>query len=272
MCLLIAITPDMTVVATQWCDREKQAAWQALMARIPAPDVVVCDGHKGLLAAIKTCWPDTLVQRCLVHIRRDVVTYLTQHPRTEAGTALLGLTTRLTHIATIDQAGVWMAQMNDWWTVFGHLTTERSYLGVTPAEDVPSWVRPGQRWWYTHASLRSAWRLLNTQIKAGTLFCYLDHPGVDATTNKIEGGINAQIRLILSRHRGMSPAHQRRAADWFCYLHSCHPSPHALLTQFDQHHHHAQPVDDPVLPPLYGTGLTAEEGLWTRKGWAGRST
>ena len=48
-------------------------------------------------------------------------------------------------------------------------------------------------------------------------------------------------------------------------------SPHTLLTQLNQHHH-AQPVDDPVLPLLYGNGLTAEEGLWARIGWTGRST
>ncbi len=54
MCLLIAITAQLEVVEWQWCDREKQTACQALMRRLPAPDVVVCGGRKGLLAAIKT--------------------------------------------------------------------------------------------------------------------------------------------------------------------------------------------------------------------------
>ena len=29
--------------------------------------------------------------------------------------------------------------------------------------------------------------------------------------------------------------------------------------------------DEQIGPVAYDTGLTAEEGLWTRKGWAGRS-
>ena len=29
--------------------------------------------------------------------------------------------------------------------------------------------------------------------------------------------------------------------------------------------------DEPIGPAHYDTGLTAEEGLWARKGWAGRS-
>lgn len=33
----------------------------------------------------------------------------------------------------------------------------------------------------------------------------------------------------------------------------------------------ATPTDQDPGPELYSTGLTADEGLWQRKGWAGRS-
>ncbi len=32
-----------------------------------------------------------------------------------------------------------------------------------------------------------------------------------STTNRIEGGTNAQLRLMLHSHRGMSEEHQKRA-------------------------------------------------------------
>lgn len=47
-CALIAIA-DQQVIGWQWCDREKQASWAALLARFPAPCVVVTDGQAGIL-------------------------------------------------------------------------------------------------------------------------------------------------------------------------------------------------------------------------------
>jgi hypothetical protein len=57
-----------------------------------------------------------------------------------------------------------------------------------------------------------------------TLFTYLrtEFTGLDiaSTTNRIEGGTNAQLRLLLRAHRGMSEVHQKRAIEWYLYLHS----------------------------------------------------
>ena len=49
-------------------------------------------------------------------------------------------------------------------------------------------------------------------------------------------------------------------------------SPHTFINTLTQKP--AKPLtgdDEPLGPALYDTGLTPEEGLWTRKGWAGRS-
>lgn len=48
--------------------RESFASWLAFLKNLPAPDVVVIDGQKGLLAAILCLWPQAKIQRCLVHI------------------------------------------------------------------------------------------------------------------------------------------------------------------------------------------------------------
>jgi hypothetical protein len=42
-CCLIALARGK-VIAWQWCDREKTAAWKALLEQVPPPTVVVCDG------------------------------------------------------------------------------------------------------------------------------------------------------------------------------------------------------------------------------------
>ena len=139
-CALIALGPR-GVLAWQWCDTEKKAAWTALLEQIPTPDAVVVDGGPGLLAALHSTWPATRVQRCLVHVRRDVRRHLTQRPRTDPAKALWALAKALPKVATLDAAATWLTRLNDWHTVHG--------------EPLPTWlvgvggVAPGQR--------RSSW-------------------------------------------------------------------------------------------------------------------
>jgi hypothetical protein len=229
-CALIALGPA-GVIAWQWCDTEKTAAWTALLQQIPAPDAVVVDGGSGLLSALRAVWPAARVQRCLVHVQRDVRRHLTGRPRTDPGRALWALTRALTRIVTLDDAARWLTRLNDWHTVHGHLVRARTHRAQ--AEFVPGWVRPGQRWWYTHDRLRRAYRLLEPLARDQVLFTCLDPalPGLDATTNKIEGGVNACLRTVLRHHRGMPADHRRRAVDWWCHQHSENPTPLADLAR-----------------------------------------
>ena len=47
-------------------------AWEALMAPIPAPDVVVADGGTGFAKAARAVWPGTRVQRCVAYRNKSV--------------------------------------------------------------------------------------------------------------------------------------------------------------------------------------------------------
>lgn len=145
-CCLIAVAGDH-VLGWQWCDTEKKAAWAALLARFPAPTVVITDGGSGIAAALSECWSETAVQRCLVHVQRNVRTYLTGRPRTEAGKALLRLGRALTRITTAAEAAAWLGGLNDWHQSYGHLVKARTYRTGTAI--IPGWVRANQTWWYT---------------------------------------------------------------------------------------------------------------------------
>ncbi|MBF4458084.1 hypothetical protein [Pseudoclavibacter sp. VKM Ac-2867] len=112
---------------------------------------------------------------------------------------------------------------------------------------------------------------------SGHLFTFVSH-GNARTTSPLEGGINNGIRTTLRNHRGMSEAHMKRAAEWFLYtlelttehayklipktLHSVIPAPSAAADDSPE---------QGALVAFYDTTLSAEEGLWSRTGWAGRS-
>lgn len=71
-CLLVAIDgEDGEVLAWQWCDRESAAAYKALSEQIAPPDVLICDGMKGIGKACAEAWPGTRIQRRLIHVQRD---------------------------------------------------------------------------------------------------------------------------------------------------------------------------------------------------------
>lgn len=114
-CLLIAIA-NGKVIGWQWCDNEKAAAWTELLKHFPAPKVVITDGGSGLMKALKGLWPEVKVQRCLVHIQRNVRTYLTLNPRLAAGKSLRRLSLKLTKIRTQEAARHWIAAFADWYT------------------------------------------------------------------------------------------------------------------------------------------------------------
>ena len=169
---------------------ETTRAWQALMSRIAPPDVVVCDGWQGIASAVKTTWPTTRIQRCVFHAYSAVKRKTTTRPRTQAGVDLYSLAQALLEVTTFDQAVAWMSKLATWNTTYKEFLAQRTRL-------------PDGRWVATHARLIQAKNSLNTLVKQGTLFTYLD-PALDLegdpiarTSNLIEGGINTQLRCVL---------------------------------------------------------------------------
>ena len=165
-----------------------------------------------------------------------------------------------------------MQHLNDWHTVYGYLTRERSYAKRQLPGGV--WDSPtGKKCWYTHDRLRNACNLLAELQHRDHLFTYLKVGG-PKTTSRLEGGVNAVIKESLRLHRGMTNEHQKRAAEWVLIeraglLHTAGNMPQAPVdTTQRQRPRFTEPDPGPV---LYDTGLDAAEGLWVRSGWAGRA-
>lgn len=258
-CLLIALSDTGHVLAWQWCARESTAAWTALLNQIPAPGIIVSDGGSGLPSALKACWPETKHQRCVFHLQMNISRHLTRNPRTDAGRALRAMVMQLSEITDEEAAITWQIRLDQWWQTFGHLTKERTLF------------RNGQ-FGFTHDRLRKAWSLISTVTRRETLFTYITY-GNPRTTSPLEGGINAPIRDLLRRHRGMTEEHRKRAIEWFLTLHEI-PLEHALTLATPDPPATPTPDEESADPTdsleLYGTALSADEGLWNRAGWAGR--
>lgn len=227
-CLLIAIDgQDGETLAWQWCDRESTAAYRALFERIAPPDVLVCDGMKGIRKACAQVWSQTLIQRCLVHVQRDTRTDLSCKHRLQAGRELKKLSDMLTRIHDAETA---------------------------------------TGWWWTHLPLRNAYFRLERLFRDRSLFCFLEprlqtQGPVPRDSNRLEGGINAKIKLMLLNHRGMPEKHMKRACEWYCYMKSAAPDPTLILKEHDRHDTAAthETDENDITQPTLGTGIDWNE-------------
>lgn len=80
-------------------------------------------------------------------------------------------------------------------------------------------------WSWTHERTRKAYNSLNHLWRNNLLFVYLNPPDdvinpyrLKSTTNSLEGGINAPLKLLARTHRGRGGEHQRTMLDWWLYL------------------------------------------------------
>ena len=133
---------------------------------------VTCDGHKFILKAIKKTYPNVIVQRCLVHIKRQVKNFISTSPKTGSGVHLLALSRQITCSKTQEQCGLWLLQFKDWCDQHEAYVKQRSYNPDS------------KRYWYTHKDLPAAYALLIKAIP--NMFHYLNDEQIPPTTNRLE--------------------------------------------------------------------------------------
>ena len=94
-------------------------------------------------------------------------------------------------------------------------------------------------------------------------------------SNRLEGGVNADIKRVLDAHRGLTEEHMKRVCEWVLYMKTHDPAPGSFVTAAH---------DETAEPPATRPGLPAgsvqeaapggdayESGFGIRKGWAGKT-
>jgi len=84
------------VLALRACAEEDKDGWSCLLQDlrtrgVTAIDLIVTDGHDGLLAAVASLFPATPRQRCLVHKQRNVMNAIPKREQQEVATELAGI-------------------------------------------------------------------------------------------------------------------------------------------------------------------------------------
>lgn len=164
---------------------------------------ITTDGHKSILKAIKKSLPDVKVQRCLIHIQRMCLLWLTRYPRHEAGQELRQLVLQLLKIKTDNDRLFWTRELKAWYHKHKDYINEKTYKWQTG------------RFWYTHKMLRRSYQSINRALP--NMFHYIDHPQIPNTTNGIEGYFS-HLKNHLDLHRGLTPKNRINFIKWYVYF------------------------------------------------------
>lgn len=164
---------------------------------------ITTDGHKSILKAIKRAVPEAIVQRCLVHIQRMCLLWLTQYPKHQAGQELRKLVLLILKIKTENDRIYWIRELLQWYESHKVYLNEKTYNTETG------------RYWYTHKLLRRSYITIKRALP--NMFHYLTNPDIPKTTNGIEGYFS-HLKNHLDIHRGLTVKHRINFIKWYIYF------------------------------------------------------
>lgn len=164
---------------------------------------ITTDGHKSILKAIKKTMPDVITQRCLVHIQRMCLLWLTRFPKHQSGQELRRHILLLLKINNNNDRIYWTRELEQWYERHKDYLQEKTKHQLTG------------RYWYTHKLLRRSYFTIKRALP--NMFHYLSNPEIPSTTNGIEGFFS-HLKNHLDLHRGLTVKHRIDFIKWYVYL------------------------------------------------------
>lgn len=161
------------------------------------------DGSDDIIRAIKRIYPYTTRQRCVVHIERECLSWLTQHPKTSAGIKLRRLVCQISNIKTNNDKLFWIKELYKWHDDYEEFIKQKTVNKETGELT------------YTHDSVRRAYIHISRSIS--NMFKYIDDPEVPNNTNSLEsffGHLKDNLRI----HRGLSQERLNNFIRWYLYF------------------------------------------------------
>ena len=161
------------------------------------PVAITIDGNTSVIRAIKTVWPDIMIQRCRTHIQRQGLSWLRRYPKLEASKDLRGILLALTNVKDERGRTVFIKDFCRWEKRYG------GFVLSLPSSDK------------VYGDLQRTRSLILHALP--DMFHYLDDQCIAATTNKLEGYFS-RLKEIYRKHRGLSKKHRQNYFAWYIHL------------------------------------------------------
>lgn len=188
----------------EWLD-EMQEDLQNLISIGICIESVTCDGLSNIIKAVRAVDSRIITQRCVIHIQRETLTWLSRNPQSPAGQELRYIIQRIHFIEDRHYWAYWVAELQQWHDTYHEFINHKSYKSET------------NRYWYTHKSVRKAF--IHIKRALPNMFHYLDNENIPKSTNGLESFFG-HLKQNISIHRGLSKEHYKNYIKWYLYFKS----------------------------------------------------
>ena len=159
------------------------------------------DGWVSILSALREIYPRCIIQRCLVHIQRQIRTYLTRNPKSQAGRDFLKLWVYM----ILSDPEIFPELWNEWKQTHQDYINEKS-------------IRPNGWWKYTHTNLRKAINLINNALPYMFQSHQHNNPSIEKSSNKIEWYFWVFAEEWIKEHKWLLPSRLYAFTSLWIYL------------------------------------------------------
>lgn len=161
------------------------------------PNSFTVDGNPNVIRVLRQFWPDVVVQRCLVHIQRQGLSWCRISPKTTYARWLRKIFLQVTKIRTLADRDMFLSSVTDWESKYGSQINERRENG------------------YVFSDIKRARSMLLRALP--DMFHYLDNPLIPTSTNGLEGYFS-RIKGHYRQHRGLRKERRRDYFQWYFHF------------------------------------------------------
>ncbi|MCG2687725.1 transposase [Candidatus Parcubacteria bacterium] len=155
------------------------------------------DGNPALSIALQQQWPEVILQRCLVHIQRQGLSWCRRNPKRTDAKHLRELFLAVTSVDTVAKRDMFVDHVITWEQRYG------ARIAGTPDHG------------YVFSDLKRARSMLLAALP--NMFHYLFHPSIARSTNALEGYF-ARLKQRYRQHRGLAQRHRYAYFQWYLAL------------------------------------------------------
>lgn len=178
---------------------QPEVVWflQPLKEQGLSPISCTVDGNRNLIRALKALWPGIIIQRCMVHVQRQGLSWCRQFPKRTDAKRLRKLFLQVTHINNHHDRSEFLKGFAQWEERYG------SKIATQPERG------------RVFSDLKRARSMLIKAIP--NMFHYLDDSNIPATNNGLEGYFS-RMKSHYRNHRGLVVSKRANYFKWFFML------------------------------------------------------
>lgn len=177
--------------------RDLRRFCHALAKRGARPKAATIDGNPHLTNTLRQFWPEIIIQRCLVHIQRQGLSWCRRNPKRTDAKQLRKIFLKVTSIHTTAERDRFLSQVHQWEDRYGHR------IAIAPEKG------------RVFSDLKRARSMLLAALPH--MFHYLNDPRIPTSTNGLEGYFG-RLKQRYRQHRGLAKHHHQAYFIWYFQL------------------------------------------------------